>query len=92
MAAETKSGRSRAALFLDFFMITMQKNNSVTEVEYIGKSENVPLTDGTEQQCRKSDLQLRPIATHHSPPNVSFLLFCDLIHLKYGFQNLFPSK
>ena len=44
-------------------MIAMQKNNSVTEVEYIDKSENVPPTDGIEQQHRKSDLQLRPTAT-----------------------------
>ena len=64
MAAETKSGRSRAALFLDFFMIVMQ---------------NAPPTDGTEQQHRKSDMELRPTATLQALVDDSN---CDLEKLK----------
>ena len=60
-------------------MIIIQKNNSVTEVEYIDKSENVPPTDGTEQQRRKSDLQLRPTATLQALVDDSN---CDLEKLK----------
>ena len=60
-------------------MIVMQKNNSVTEVEYIDKSENVPPIDGTEQQHRKSDLQLRPTATLQALVDDSN---CDLEKLK----------
>ena len=36
--------------------------------------------------------QLGCLATHHTPSNVSFSSFCDLIRLKSRFQNHFPSK
>ena len=38
----------------------------------------------------EAPLPLGHLATHHTP-NVSFSSFCDLIHLKFGFQNLFFS-
>ena len=60
-------------------MIVIQKNNSVTEVEYVDKSENVPPTYGTKQQRRKSDLQLRPTGTLQPLVDDSN---CDLEKLK----------
>ena len=36
----------------------------------------------------EAPLPLGHLTTHHTP-NVSFSSFCDLIHLKFGFQNLF---
>ena len=61
-------------------MIIMQKkNSSVAEVEYIGKPENALPTDGTEQQHKKSDLELRPTTTLQALVDDSN---CDLEKLK----------
>ena len=53
------------------------------------------LTLETEEQSQSHSKALLNmvtfLATHHTPSNDSSSSFCDLIHFKFGFQNLFQN-